>query len=160
MGLDSEREKSAWYVRQMIRAAQEEDINLYTSGLSIAECTHVKDQNKLEQARPFFIGLLTSGKGGIVLVQPTLNILERARDLRWIHGVSLRGADAIHVATALHFKCDELITLDTKIAKNGRILETLGIRVCHGSHTQSLPSRYRQTQLFENPVEQDSSTKN
>ncbi|MBI3774533.1 MAG: PIN domain-containing protein [Gammaproteobacteria bacterium] len=160
VGLDSEREKSAWHVQQMIRAAQAEHINLYTSGLSIAECTHVEDQNKLDQAKPFFMGLLASGKGGIVLVQPTLNILERARDLRWIHGVSLKGVDAIHVASALYFKCDELITLDGRIAKNGPILERFGIRVCHGLHTQSLPSQYRQAQLFENPGEQNSPTKN
>lgn len=160
IGLDLEREKSAWHVQQMIRAAQADHIELFTSALSIAECTHVGDPAMLEKAKPFFMGLLVSGRGGIILVQPTLNILERARDLRWFHEIGLKGADAVHVASALHFKCDELITLDGRIANKGPILERFGIRVCHGSHSQSLPSQYRQAQLFEGSTEQDSPTKN
>lgn len=156
VGLDVEREKSAWCVQQMIRAAQAAHLDLFTSALSIAECTHVGEPTKLDKAKPFFMGLLASGKGGVILIQPTLNILERARDLRWIDEIGLKGADAVHVASALHFKCDELITLDGRIAKHGHILERFGIRVCHGLNTQVLPLEYRQPQLhLETPDKRD-----
>ena len=148
--VDKQREADAWYLQQLIRAAQAEQVDLYTSTLSIAECTHVADQKKSEEAKPFFMGLLTSGKSGITLIQPTLNIVERARDLRWIHGVNLQGADAIHVSSANYFKCDELITHDGKIRNNENvsILMKLGIRVCSGSETECLPTDFRQGQLF------------
>lgn len=143
IGVD-ERDADVWHIQQMIRAAQAKDVELYTSALSIAECTHVEDPKKLDEAKPFFMGLLASGKSGIILIQPTLNILERARDLRWIHGVNLGGADAIHVASAHYFKCDELITRDAKILKNATVLGKIGIRVCVGSQTDNLPPQYRQ----------------
>lgn len=151
VGTDPAREADAWHVQQMIRAAQAEQIELFTSALSIAECTHVADQSKLEEAKPFFMGLLASGKSGILLIQPTLNIMERARDLRWTHGVSLGSADAVHVASARHFKCDELITNDGKILKNASVLSKLGIRICTGSQTNYLPAGFRQTDLFQKP---------
>ncbi len=34
-----------------------------------------------DQAMPFFMGLLASARGGLALVEPTLNLMERARDL-------------------------------------------------------------------------------
>jgi len=68
IGVDPEREADVWHIQQLIRAAQAKDVELYTSALSIAECTHVEDHSKLDEAKPFFMGLLASGKSGIILI--------------------------------------------------------------------------------------------
>lgn len=58
--------------------------------------------------------------------------------------MNLGGADAIHVASAHYFKCDELITRDAKILRNATVLGTIGIRVCVGSQTSNVPPHHRQ----------------
>ena len=136
-----------WHVCQFLKAALDGNVDLFTSVLSIAECTHVEDERKLEEAKPIYMGLLASGKSGIRLVQPTLAIAEKARDLRWLSKISLGGADALHVASALRMGCDELFTGDGKILKNAATLQSLGLRVCHPSDSKLLPAEYRQTDL-------------
>ncbi|MBI4569096.1 MAG: hypothetical protein HY719_11940 [Planctomycetes bacterium] len=66
-----EQAKNAKYMDLLIRAAWEKEIDLFTSTLAIAECTHVRDPAKEGDAKPFFMGLLASGKGGFALVQTT-----------------------------------------------------------------------------------------
>ena len=131
----------------MLDASRDGKVDVFTSALSIAECTHVEDQNKLNQAKPFFMGLLASGRGGFKLVQPTLALMERARALRWIHSISLRGSDAIHAATALHFGCSELWSCDGKIAKSAPTFGSMGLRICAPRDTEQLPDDYRQGSL-------------
>lgn len=144
VNLAPERESDAWHLQQMIAAARDGKIALFTSVLSIAECVHVEDQNKMEQAKPFFMGLLASGRGGFALIQPTLSITEKARDLRWINGLSLKGADAIHVASALQFQCNECWSRDSGFIQAASTLDTLGLKVCAPSATTLLPNEYRQ----------------
>ncbi len=114
MDSSDDREVDAWFMDRLIQAAKKGMIELFTSTLTIAECTHVKDAKRNEEAKPFFLGLLASGKSGFLLVQPTVSIAERARNLRWVHDLNLSGADAIHVASALAMGCDEFITTDSK----------------------------------------------
>ncbi|MBK8122739.1 MAG: PIN domain-containing protein [Dokdonella sp.] len=146
-GIDKERESDAWHLQGMIEAAKAGKVQLLTSSLSIAECTHVRDKDKLEQAKPFFMGLLASGRGGFTLIQPTLTIMEKARDLRWIHGVALSGVDAVHIASALHLQCTECWSRDRKLIQSAGTLDTLGLRVCAPSETRLLPPEYRQGKL-------------
>ncbi len=136
--------KDVWYAQKMVEAAMAGDIELLTSTLTIAECTHVKDKAKFEAAKPFFMGLLSSGKAGVLLIQATQGIAERARDLRWLDSVNLKGADAIHVASAIHLKCDELLTGDTRILRSASVLAEVRIRVCKPADTQKLPGKYFQ----------------
>lgn len=144
VGINQQREKDVWHMQQLLVASRDEKINLFTSAISILECVHVQDQNKLDAAKPFFLGLLASGKSGIKLVQPTLSLMERARDLRWIHGISLKGVDALHAATAIQFHCAELLTRDGRFAANKELLATLGVHVCTPSDTELLSDEYRQ----------------
>lgn len=144
---DSKLIADVWHVCQFLKAALDGKVDLFTSVLSIAECTHVEDENKLEEAKPIYMGLLASGKSGIRLVQPTLAIAEKARDLRWLSKVSLRGADAMHVASALRMGCDEMFTGDGKMLKNAPTLLKLGLRVCRPSDSALLPEEYRQSDL-------------
>lgn len=148
MGSSDEREKDAWFTDRLIQAAKQRKLELFTSTLTIAECTHVHDQKKDKEAQPFFLGLLASGKSGFALVQPTVAIAEQARNLRWIHGLALKGADAIHVASALAMKCDEFITTDGKgLLKRAELLAALGLRVSPPSATGLLPPEFLQEGL-------------
>ena len=139
----------AWHTQQLIRAAQDGVVDLYTCTLSIAECTHVGDPRKEEAARPFFLGLLASGRGGFKLIQPTMAIMDLARNLRWVHNCQFKGIDAVHAAAAAHFQCQELLTNDNKMLGNSELLEkTHGLRICRPAATLLLPDDYRKMPLF------------
>ncbi len=143
-----DRQKDAWFTDRLIQAAKQQKVELFTSTLTLAECTHVQDQRKDKEAQPFFIGVLASGKSGFALVQPSVMIAEQARNLRWLHGLALKGADAIHTASALAMKCDEFITTDDKgLLKRAEALATLNLRVCRPSDTKLLPPEFLQEDL-------------
>jgi predicted nucleic acid-binding protein len=144
---ESEAERAVFYVQRAVEAAVAKDVEIYTSVLSVAECTHVGDPAKLEAAKPFFLGLLASGKSGIRLIQTTLSIVERSRDLRWVTGANLRGADAVHVASAVHLGCDEFWTGDDRILRSAVLLKPLGTHICRPSETRLLPPEYLQERL-------------
>ena len=147
-GVRDDQAGDVFYVEQALEAARAGDLEIFTSTITIAECTHVNDAAKLEAAKPFFMGLLASGKSGFRLIQTTLSVVERARDLRWFSGVNLSGADSIHVASALHLRCDELWTGDGKMLKRADLLHPLGLRVCKPSLSSSVPAKYLQKQLL------------
>ncbi len=145
--LSGDRKADVWFLKQITQACRDGELNVYTSVISIAECTHADgDMSAAVKAR--FEALLMSGQY-VKLVQPTPFIAMDARDLRWRHGLSLRGADAIHVASALDRKCEEFITTDGQIKKMaaGATLLRLGLRVLRASETQCLPGKYRQLGL-------------
>jgi hypothetical protein len=148
VGIDPERERDAWYLQQLLKAARADKVDIFTSTLTVAECTHVEDRAKLELAKPIFLQLLTSGRGGVKLVQPTLAIIEDARNLRWSHGICLKGMDSVHAATALRFRCEEFLHRDGKISGAGTEFQALGMRVCAPSDTQLLPDEFRQVGLL------------
>jgi len=73
-----------------------------------------------------------------------------ARDLRWNHGIELRGPDSIHVASALYMKCEELLSANGKLARfeaQGSKLARMGLYAKRGKDTACLPSKYRQLDL-------------
>jgi len=145
--LTPERSKHVWYLKQLLQACRDGEIEVYTSVITIAECSHA-DGDVSVKAKDSFQSLLMSGQY-LKLVQPTPFIATDARDLRWIHGISLRGADAIHIASALDRKCEELITTDQqakKMAASQKLL-SLGLRVIQGSETKCLPAKYLQLAL-------------
>jgi predicted nucleic acid-binding protein len=146
------RKKNLWFVKNILEAHRNGDVTAYTSTLTIAECTHASGDVS-ESVKSLFRKLLTSGQY-VQLVQPDPFVCEDARDLRWKHGIALSGADAVHVASALYMKCDELITFDGK-AKDAftykATLAGLKLRVIEPSDSTSIPDTYRQEEMF--PVE-------
>jgi predicted nucleic acid-binding protein len=141
-------EINTWYVNRLLEASRNEEIEMYTSTLSIAECTNVGDESRLEEAKMFFRHLFETGKSGVILIQATRSVMAAARELLWTHGLHFRGADSVHVASALQLGCDELITNDDKILKAAPHLKALNLHVCQGSQTSYLPARYMQGTLF------------
>jgi predicted nucleic acid-binding protein len=143
------REKDIWHTKKLLEASRNGDVEIYTSTLTIAECQHVGDGSKIpDEVKRLFRSILTSGKV-VILIQPEIFVAERARDLRWNDGINLRGADALHVASALEVNCAEFLTNDfedsDREAKSK--IETLGLRVIRPHETSMLPAKYRQEKL-------------
>jgi predicted nucleic acid-binding protein len=132
-------------MQRILAAANNDIISLYTSSISIAECVAAGDDYGKE-VQEFFIGTLTSGRM-FKLVQDSIFVAEQARDLRWKHNIILRGADAIHVASAIDAQCTEFLTWDTdishpKVANKVHLLNKFGISVITPAQTQLLPTSY------------------
>jgi predicted nucleic acid-binding protein len=130
-----------------MQAHRDGEIRVHTSVLTIAECSHA-DGDVSDVVKFAFKRLLLSGQY-LTLVQPTPIIAESARDLRWVHAMNLKGADALHLASALDRSCEEFITLDTRIGriKNKEKFRSLGLRLIEGRATACLPEKYRQLRL-------------
>lgn len=145
--LASDRTSDVWYLKQITQACRDNELDVFTSIISIAECTHV-DGDMSPSVKAQFESLLMSGQY-VRLVQPTPFIATDARDLRWKHSIALRGADAIHVASALDRKCEEFVTTDGQAKKMAAkaTLATMGLRVIRASDTKCLPSKYLQFKL-------------
>lgn len=144
-----DRAYDLWVFQQMLKASQAGDIDLFTSTISIAECVHVEGIYDAP-VQEFFTGILTSGRM-FKLVQDSIFVAERARDLLWKHNLKLKGKDAIHVASALDAGCTEILSWDTDMSEPSQatkinMLSDLGIRVVTPSNSLLLPSNYRAVQ--------------
>jgi predicted nucleic acid-binding protein len=142
----AEREDDIWYLKQILLASSRGYIKAYTAILTIAECQHA-DGIVDAKVQRLFKNLLTSGQY-FSLVQDTILVGERARDLRWQNGISLAGADGMHVAAALEMGCAEFLTFDKRIHDFRSNLQALGLRVIYPHETQLLPDDFRQQAIF------------
>lgn len=106
--LSTEREEDVWYLKRLLEAHRDGEVALFTSTMTIAECSHVGEERPSEKVKSEFTRLLTSGQY-VRLVQATPFVAQDARDLRWSHGIALRGMDTVHVASALQMKCEEFL---------------------------------------------------
>jgi predicted nucleic acid-binding protein len=142
---DHSRERDLWIMRQTLKAAQNDEIALFTSSISVAECVAAGDDWG-KDVQEFFVGVLSSGRM-FKLVQDSIFVAERARNLRWGDNIRLHGMDAIHVASALDAKCTEFFTWDhdlgrDKFAAKAAALAKLGIRIIPPRDTKLLPDFY------------------
>jgi predicted nucleic acid-binding protein len=151
-----ERESDLWFFEQMLRAHEDKEIELMTSSITVAECTHI-DGNYDEATQDFFTNLLMSGTL-VTLIQDSVFIAERARDLRWKHDITkIKGADAIHVASAIDNDCKEFLSWDDEINGKKKLadfipkLKSLGLYVISPKCSTKLPDKYRQTKLVREP---------
>lgn len=148
--LPTSRTQDVWYCWKFLEANKDGEIDVLTSILTIAECTHAAG-NSESRVRDLFTRVLMSGQY-VKLVQPTPFIAADARDLRWQHGLSLKGADALHVASALSLKATDFLTTDTRIIGNQVGIGLLGLQVMTPSKTTCLPLKYRQEEIFDRSV--------
>lgn len=133
------------YLEQMLKAANNGDLDLFTSSISMAECTHAGGDWS-QPIQEFFIGVLSSGSM-FKLVQDSIFVAEQARQLRWKHNISLSGMDAIHVASAIEANCGEFLTWDLGIGKpksaaKAAALALHGIKVISPAQSQLIPPNY------------------
>jgi predicted nucleic acid-binding protein len=138
--------EDASFIKEILTAARDGQLDAVTSALTIAECTSVEkgQANPPIEVKQLFRAMLLSNKV-VSIVEPSIFICEDARDLRWDHGLLLRGADAIHLATAKYKKCAEFITTDKRILnKKKQVRDALGIDVVRPARTLRLPDDYRQ----------------
>jgi predicted nucleic acid-binding protein len=148
-----ERESDVWHLKRLLEANRDKEIEIYSSTISIAECSHAGDNDISAPVKSEFERLLMSGQY-VRLVQLTPFIATDARDLRWVHGINLKGADSIHVASALAMKCEEFLSANGRLERlgsAGNTLARLGLHVRNGRHTQCLPEQYRQLTLPDEP---------
>jgi predicted nucleic acid-binding protein len=142
---EAAREDDLWHLKELLNTSFDEEIQTLTSTLSIAECTHAKGDVS-DDVKTLFKRFLTSGRY-VVLIQDSVLVSERARNLRWAHGLAFAGADAIHIASALELKCDEFLTWDDQVHARATALDALGLPVRFPRHTSCLPDRYRQQSI-------------
>jgi predicted nucleic acid-binding protein len=141
----TEREEDIPFLKQILQAAFNGEIEVYTAILSVAECqaasaglnSPVQGRIITDDTKKLFREILTSGQY-VVLVQDTILIAERARNFSWVHDLNFSGADAVHLASALEMRCDEYLSFDEKPHKHAAQLEMLGLSVLLPRNTKSL----------------------
>jgi predicted nucleic acid-binding protein len=141
---DPARDRHLWFAEQILRAGRAGDLQVYTLTLTTVECLHIDRQYTPEIQRIF--KTLLSGASGIIPIQPDPFVVERARDLRWVHNLTLKPFDSLHVAAALEVGCTEFITTDGGILKRFDQLNSasLGLRAIMAADTRMLPEGYKQ----------------
>lgn len=142
------RQSDSWNCQQLMEAHRNNDVKVLTSTLTIAECTHA-DGDTSDKVQNLLTKLLTSGDY-VELVQMTPFIATDARDLRWKHNISLKGADSIHAASAISMGCEEMLTANgrfPRLEKFSSAFSKLGLQILQARNTQILPAKYRQTDL-------------
>jgi predicted nucleic acid-binding protein len=144
--IEEGREKEVWYVKKLLQAHRDKELTVYTSTLSIAEAVHIGSSPVPESVQRALDALLTSGQY-VHLVQPTPFVCIDARNLRWVENINLRGADSIHLASALEMKCLEFLSTDTRFARLSKFspqITAKGITPKLPSQTSVLPGKYLQ----------------
>jgi predicted nucleic acid-binding protein len=132
-------------MEQLLKAANNSHIDMFTSSISVAECV-AADDDYGQDVQDFFVGVLTSGRM-FKLIQDDIFIAEKARDLRWKHNIRLKGMDAIHIASAIEYGCTEFLTWDLdmgkpKVSQKHAHLAALGVRCITPAQTALLPPLY------------------
>lgn len=145
------RKNEVWYLKKLLQANRDKEIQAFTSVLTIAESTHVGNDPVPRDVQKRFDGLLTSGQY-VQLIQVTPFVCFDARDLRWKHSVNLKGADSIHIASALEKGCSEFLSFDgrfERVSRDSSFLERKGLRTRSPSETDALPAKYLQTDMLD-----------
>ena len=148
---DEKRQRNVIYINGLLQAALDKKVAILTSTLTIAECLHIepRDVSVSDEVKALFRSILESGRI-VYLVDADYFVMQRARSLRWDHGLRLGGADGIHIASAKEKKCVEFITTDGKIVEknDSSIFRSIGVEVVHPSKTNYLPQNYENINLF------------
>lgn len=154
---NTNRKSNVWHMTKLLEAARVGEVKLYTSSLSVTECTGVeKGQVPNDIVKKFYNMLLRSGKSGITLVQPTMTITDESRDMKWREDedIKLKPYDSVHLATAIHMGCSELLTTDKDFSKS-RYKNTNKINILPARETKLLPEKYRQIDKAEEMIQKN-----
>jgi len=117
--------------------------------LAVAEVIKVeKDAPPDEALKDRIERLLLSGRDGVLAHGMTPPLVIKARDLYWEDGLLEKAADRLHVATAIDLKCDEILSVDGRLAKRFQKSSISGIAIRPVKDTRNLPEEYRQDGFF------------
>jgi len=148
-GIDPAREPDVWTAKRLMEAHRDKELQVLTSTLTIAECTHGGDGDISQRAQFLLDKLLTSGDY-VHLIETTPFIATDARNLRWKHSINLRGADGIHAASAISRQCEEFVTSNGRFGRlhvHQSAFAQLGLRIIRAQDSLLLPAKYRQLGL-------------
>lgn len=136
------------FCRRFLDAARKGEVAIYTSLLTATECVCVKDESDTknpkrilnDDVKSLINGMLQSGRSGVMPVQPTPSIVNRARDLEWVNAAQFTPLDSLHIATALAMGCNYFITTDGKLDKKGgvQIVKGMGMGFCRADEIAHL----------------------
>lgn len=137
-------------VERVMRAANDEEVALYTSMITVAEVLHIGTKPPPPDLKDYVERLILSGRNGITAIAPSPPIVLLARDLATDDALWERVADRIHVATALHVGAREFLSIDGRLAKRIGQSQVRKCRIIPPSGTTTLPDKYRANDLFQN----------
>jgi predicted nucleic acid-binding protein len=135
-------------VERIMRAANDGEISLQTSMITVAEVLHLGTKPPPDDLKPYVERLILSGRNGITAIAPSPAIVLLARDLATEEGLWERVADRIHVATALHIGAREFLSIDGRLAKRIGRSQVRKCRIISPSATMMLPDKYKADDLF------------
>jgi predicted nucleic acid-binding protein len=148
--IEPQRRRNVEFTRALMEASRDGAIEIISSSMLLVECRRAHSETPADEATKELIKRVLTSDEVIKISYVTFGITEKARDLDWEHGISLRAADAIHLATAIEHNCKELISKDGGLMKKAaEIHKRFGIRVIASSDTTVLPPEYRAGKLFD-----------
>ena len=127
------------------KAAQDGQVQIYTSAVTFVECAWVKTEtdptgnlNKLSPKHEEVIARYFQ-RSYIVVVNCDRNISEASRKLLWQY--PLHPKDAIHVASAIAQQVDVLHSFDDHLVRlNGKIA---GLKICRPDKDPDFPAQHK-----------------
>ena len=151
--LPTDRERDAWFIKQLLLAHRSGLIVVNTSLVAVGECLSIEKGQAIvpEEAKDLFRRLMTSGQY-VRLINPTPKTPRLMQDFRWNHGLVLGAIDSMHLAAAVETKCSEFITTDDrlrkpKVAAAIPAMALLGLRMICANQTSQLSSATTQNEL-------------
>ena len=149
MGPESlEHFREAIAMEQILRAARDDNLDVFTSSLTVAEVVHLGPKPPTDDEKELIERLLLSGRDGIQIVEASPFVAMKARDLVWADELYEGAMDRIHVAPALEVGASELLTIDGRLAKKFGKSTVAGCRLITPRDTKLLPNEYRTDDLF------------
>lgn len=147
--LSDARASEVDFTKRILNAGRNDDLEVFTSLLTVAEVTKVGDEKPDEALKRRVERLILSGRDGIKVVglNPAISML--ARDLCTDDGIKGRSADRVHLATAVYVGAKEFLTFDARLEKKIKLKEVRGCKLVTPSKSLLLPTQYRETNMFE-----------
>jgi hypothetical protein len=150
--LPADRNDDVWHIKKLLEAHRDEHVRVMTSMLTLAEClgTEAGQKDVPEEVQTEFRLLLSNGQY-LQLAQITPKTVRECQNLRWEKKIVLKGADGVHIATALEGGAVEFISTDERLSKPKMqaAARALGsaVKFIRASETAYLPDQYRQGQM-------------